>query len=158
VLAAYLQDAAGLPRGLDHARSLVELLDHRLLDVHVLARLHRVDRHRHVPVIRRRDDDGIDIRPRQHFPVVARREEVSAPELFREREPSFVDVGNRHQLDARRLQRRAHVLLAANARADRGKANPVVRRNALRSRRSLRAQDRRCHRRARGDGLEKITS
>jgi hypothetical protein len=105
VLAADLQDAAALPRGVDDAQTLLELLHHRLLDVDVLARFHRVDRHLRMPVIRRGDDDRIDVRTRENLAVVARGEQVCAPGLPGERQAAVVDIGDRDERDAGRLKR-----------------------------------------------------
>ena len=157
VLAADLENPAGLPRRLDDAGPFVERLHDRLLDVDVLGCLHRVDRHLRVPVIRRRDNHRIDVGPRQHLPVVARREHMVAPQLFGERQPPVVDVGGRHQLDPGRAKRRAHVLLAADPQAEHGDPDPIVRRHALRCGPRLCPQERR----RRGDAghrLEKITA
>jgi hypothetical protein len=82
-------------------------------------------------VIRCRDQHRIDVAARQHLAVVARREELIAPALPGERQPSVVDVGGRHQFDAWRPQRREQILLAANPDADCGEADAVVRRRRL---------------------------
>ena len=95
-------------------------------------------------------------RPRQHLAVVARREDLAAPQLFRERQPPVVDVGGRDQLDAGRAKRRAHVLLAADAHAEQRDPDPLVCRHALRLA-GLCAQDGR-RRRDAGNRLEKITA
>jgi hypothetical protein len=46
------------------AAAFLDILAHRLLDIHVLARLHRPDRRQRMPVIRRHDEHGVDIGPR----------------------------------------------------------------------------------------------
>ena len=93
-------------------------MDHRLLAVHILARLHRVHRSLLVPVVRRRDNHRIDVLTRQHLPVVARRKHVPAPQLLAPRQPAVVAVRHRHQPHSRHLQRDLRVPLALYARAD----------------------------------------
>jgi hypothetical protein len=56
-----------------------------------------------MPVVGRGDQHRVDIRPRQHLAIIARGEKLLAPALFGAREPPFVDVGDRHQFDARHL-------------------------------------------------------
>ena len=56
----------------DRARecsALVHGVGNRLFQIDVLARRQCIDRHLHVPVVRRRNDDRIDIL-RQHFPII----------------------------------------------------------------------------------------
>ena len=117
-LAADLENAVGLPRGLDHVRTFFEVLDHRLFDVDVLARLHGVDGDARVPVIRRGDDHGVDVRPRQHLTVIARGEDVVAPHLLRPFQSSVVDIRDGHQFRAGDAERRARVPHALPSRAN----------------------------------------
>ena len=60
-LAPLLHDAAVLLGGGDDQRSFVVDVRDRLLDVDVLAGLHRSQRDRRVPVMRRGDDAGVDV-------------------------------------------------------------------------------------------------
>ena len=116
-------------RRLDHLRPVRVEMDHRLFAVHVLAGLHRVHRDLLVPVIRRADNDRIDILARQNLVVVARGEDVVAPDFFAAREPPVVAVGHRHQLHARHLHGRARIAHALSARANQRDLNMIVRRH-----------------------------
>ena len=102
VLRADLQD---LLVGVDHATQVQRVLDpHRqgLLDVDVLARHDRVDRHRHVPVLGRGDEHGVDVLARQELVVVAIGRDIDllllAALLLRRVEPRLAHVGQRDHL------------------------------------------------------------
>ena len=56
-----LDDPFVLGRRLDHPAAFEDRVGRGLLDVYVLARLTRPDRRQGVPVVGRRDDDGIDV-------------------------------------------------------------------------------------------------
>ena len=101
-------------------------MDHRFFQVHVLAGIHRVHGGLLVPVIRRRDDDGVDVWALQNFAIVARREEVLAPKLLRVCKPAIVAVRDGDNLGVGHLQSRRCILLAPNTRADQGKLNLVI--------------------------------
>ena len=130
-LAAHLHDAAGLFLRLHHAAAVADLLHHGLLAVDILAGIHGVDGDFGMPVVGRGDEHGIDIRPRQHLAIIARGEKLLAPTLFGAREPPLVDVGDRHQFDARHCLRRLGVAGAHTARADQRHADTVVGGNLL---------------------------
>ncbi len=53
-------------RGVEHPLALAEDMRQGLLDVDVLAGGARHDGHQRVPVVGRRDDDGVDVRPVEH--------------------------------------------------------------------------------------------
>ena len=101
-------------------------MDHRLLAIDVLACLHRVHRSLLVPVVRRGDDHGIDVLPRQYLAVIARRKYVVAPHLFAVRQPSVIAVRDRNQLHSRDLDCPSRISLALNPRADQRNLNMVV--------------------------------
>ncbi|TXT25353.1 MAG: hypothetical protein FD138_2956 [Planctomycetota bacterium] len=67
-----LYDSAELFRGGDDQRPFVESVRDRLFDVAVLSRRHRSQRDRRVPVMRRRDDDRIDVLVLNDFFVPSR--------------------------------------------------------------------------------------
>ena len=75
VLVTQLELHARLLHSLDHRQSFCLGAGHRLLAVDVLAGVGRVDRDLCVPVIRRGDHDGIDVRVLEHLGValIARR-------------------------------------------------------------------------------------
>src|SRR5262249_36468943 len=56
-----LDDALVLARRLDHAPALDDVVRDRLLDVDVLAGLAGPDRRQRVPVVRRRDDERVNV-------------------------------------------------------------------------------------------------
>ncbi len=56
-----LDDAVVVRGGLDHPPPFPHRVRRRLLDVDVLARLQRPDGRQRVPVVRRGDDDGVDV-------------------------------------------------------------------------------------------------
>ena len=68
LLHADLDDPVAFLRCADDGLPFLELVCERFLNVDVLARLASIDRHRDVPVIRRRDQDRIDIFSIQNFP------------------------------------------------------------------------------------------
>ena len=60
-----------------------QIVRQRLLDVDILARRARVDRHRHVPVVGRADEHRVDVLAIQQRPVVFRRERLRLGQLLR---------------------------------------------------------------------------
>src|SRR5262249_6265522 len=141
-LAADLQDAPGLLHRGDDAEAFVDLLDHGLLDVDVLARFHRIGGDARVPVIRRADDHRLDVRPCEHLAIVARGEDLAAPDLLRAGEAAVVDVGDRRELDARDAQRAARIGRSLSARADERDAGTIARRRLRLRLQLVRAKDR----------------
>jgi hypothetical protein len=125
-LRAHLQHDAGTALRRDDRLALAERLHHRLLEVDGLLRLEGIDGHLPVPVIGRRDDDGIDVGPRQDLAVVAGGEELLPPTLFRLVEPSGVEIAHGHQLDAGHAKGRGGVSHALDARADERELHAVV--------------------------------
>ena len=85
-----------------------------------------------VPVVGDGEDDGVHVLPRQDFAIVARGEELAAPDFLGASEAAFVDVADRDQFDAAGGQGAARVAAAANAVSDESDANAVVGRDALR--------------------------
>jgi hypothetical protein len=57
-------------RGVVEPEALLERVRHRLLDVDVLPRFHRVDGDRRVPMVRGRDDDDVDVLVLEELAVV----------------------------------------------------------------------------------------
>jgi hypothetical protein len=70
-LGSHLHHPLVLARRRQHRPPLAHARGQRLLDIHVLARLTRHHRRQRVPVIRRRDNDGVDILPIQRRAKVA---------------------------------------------------------------------------------------
>src|SRR4029077_353197 len=63
LLAAGLEDTVVLPRSVDAPLGLCQRQGEWFLAVHVLARLHRLDRGNGVPVLGRGNAHGVDVRP-----------------------------------------------------------------------------------------------
>ena len=93
-------------------------MDHGLLAVHILARVQRLNRDALVPMVGRCDDDGVDILARQHFAIIARGEQVAAPQFFGARQTAVVDVAHCDQLHAGKRYGIARVAHAHAAGAD----------------------------------------
>jgi len=140
---AHLADAGNrtvLRAGLENARVAADRLDHfaplanrernRLFAIHMLARLRGVNGLQGVPVIRRRDDHPINIRPRQQFPVIVDgRAAVKRARLAPRRAdfvhplrpllpPDAVHVAHGHQLRLRMPGQDAQMPAAHRAQAD----------------------------------------
>ena len=71
-----LEDPPAALLRLDYGFAFGDRLHHRLLAIDVLAGVEGVDADAGVPVVRRGDDDGIDVLARQDLAVVARREDA----------------------------------------------------------------------------------
>ena len=100
-LAAHLHNAAGFLLGGDHGFAVLDALHHGLFAVDVFAGVHGVDRNLRMPVVGRGDDDCVDVFARQHFAIIASREQRIAVNLLGAIQPALVNVGDRDQLDAR---------------------------------------------------------
>ena len=115
-------------------------MDHRLFQINVLAGLHRVDRRGLMPVVRGRDQHGIDILARQNLAVVACCKHILSPQLFAVGQTAVVAVSSGNQLDARHLNRDAGIVLSLDAGSDKGKLDVIVRRARRRGLRQQRFQ------------------
>jgi hypothetical protein len=125
-LAADLHDAVLLARRLDDGLALLPPVCHRLLDEHVLAGVHRIERHLLVPVIGDGDDDRLDVLVVEQPPVVAPGAEVGAEDLMGTREVRFVCIGDFHDAGVRDRAGAAEEDLAPDADADDADADTVV--------------------------------
>ncbi len=101
-------------------------MNHRLFEIDILASLHRIDCSLLVPMVRRGDQDGIDVVPGKDLTVIASREEIGAPQLFGVGKAAIVAVGHGDQLHAGNLQRGASVPLALDAGADQCELDDVI--------------------------------
>src|SRR5260370_14585035 len=101
-------------------------VDHRLLTVDVLAGYHGVDGNLLVPVIGRADDHRVHIFSRQDFLVVARGENVIAPEFLAVFETSVVTIGYGNELHTGDLNGGPGLFLALNACSDHGDLDVIV--------------------------------
>ncbi len=101
-LRADLHDAIVLLRGVDHGKSVGDIVRHGLLAIDVFAGVAGVDYDAPVPVIRHRGDDAVDVFAIEQFLVVARgRQAGVAGDFFRQRVAAVVQVGGADALDAR---------------------------------------------------------
>ena len=116
-------------------------MNHGLLAIHVLARLHGIDRDPFVPMIWRSDNDGIDIFTRQNLSVIASGKNVVAPDFLAVLEPAVITVRYGDQLHARNLQRNSSISLTLAPGTDQRNLNMIVSRN-----RRCRLSLRRCQR------------
>jgi hypothetical protein len=114
--------------------------DQRFLNVNILSRLHRRQRDRHMPVIRRDDKDRVDVAPLKHpLILVIRVATLVRPAsrfrrviLFGGRLPIFpafaVNVAHRHHLDSIVPEHRIRVPPHLDAHADQPEVNTIARR------------------------------
>ncbi len=115
------------PRRFDDLRPVRVDVDHRFFEINVLAGLHRIDCRGLMPVVGRRDQYGIHILARQNLAVVASGEHVLPPQLFAVSQTTVVAVSSGDQLHPWHLNRDAGIVLALNARSDKGQLDVVVR-------------------------------
>src|SRR4029077_13106529 len=101
-------------------------VDHRLLTVDVLAGYHGIDGNLLVPVIGRADDHRVHIFSRQDFLVVARGENVIAPEFLAVLETAVVTVGYGYELHTGDSDRGPRVSLALNAGSNQVELDVIV--------------------------------
>jgi hypothetical protein len=124
--ASNLDDAIVRAGRFDHLRSIGVQMDHRLLAIHIFARLHRIDRGLLVPKVGGCDDNGVDIFALQDLGVIARGKNIVAPEFFAVLKPSVITIGHGDKLDPGNLQRDLGISLALATRTDQGELNMVV--------------------------------
>src|SRR5690606_27647297 len=121
-------NALRLAHSLHKPPRLIHGMAHRLLEVHVLALVHGLERDLGVPVIRRRDDDCIDVAPLQDLAVVESTEALEG--FFGSCDPLLVDVASGNDLAAvvlgSNLRKPAGNIIAASASADYGDVDPIV--------------------------------
>ena len=67
---AGLHDASIFARSVDHLAAFPNIVRHRFLHVDILACLYRPDRRERMPVVRRRDGNGVDVRVLEQPPDV----------------------------------------------------------------------------------------
>jgi len=67
---ATLYDAAMIVLRGDHRGAFAQIVRQRLLNIHVLAAAHAATRQRHVPVIGRTDDHGVDVLAIEQGPII----------------------------------------------------------------------------------------
>ncbi len=124
-LAADLDDASGFLFRFDERLAVLDMLDHGLFAVHILARVHGVDGDFLVPMIGCGYDDCVDIRTRQDFAVIARDEDILAVDFLHPREAALIDIAGGYQFGTG-SDGRSDVFRAHAARADDGDLDGVV--------------------------------
>ena len=137
-LHADLDDPVVLARGRQHRLRFDDVDAHRLLHPHVHARLHGFDHRQRMPVIRRVDDDDVEVSLFEQGAIVA----VDARLLLRglsgrddfrgRRHHVAVDIAQRDHFDRRDLHEPQQIALAIPARADQADALRLATRQLLR--------------------------
>ena len=100
LLRARLNDLLGRLDDAHHLGAFFDRVRDRLLDIDVLARLNGVERHHLVPVIRRADQDGVDLAVVEDAPVLGRLERGRAGNLRGLEESRLEHVTDRDDFDA----------------------------------------------------------
>ncbi len=80
-----------------------------------------------MPVVGHADEHGVDVLASQDLAIVDVGIDAAAEDLLGVDPPALVEVGGRHQLDARDLEGRLGVDEADDAHADRGDPDAVIR-------------------------------
>jgi arginase family enzyme len=101
-------------------------LDHGLLAVDVLAGLQGVNGDLGVGVVRRGDDDGVDVVSLKDFPIILGGEEFLAVDLLGPFQAAYVEVGRRQELDPRVSQCGSYVVKALDAHPDTRQSDGVI--------------------------------
>jgi hypothetical protein len=131
ILRAVLHDPIVFPRRVDRGPTFVHVVAARLLDVHILAGLARPDGHERVPVVRRRDRNGIDVLVVERLANVLDLLRLVGPFLLVDLR-EMLGVGPRvgidevHQLDVVHLQIGVGMGMAATVQPGDGDAHPIV--------------------------------
>jgi hypothetical protein len=126
----------------DHPAAFLQRVGEGLLDVDVLARPARVDGLEGVPVVRRGDEDRVDVLVVEKLAVVARGDGLARQFRGPLRPMRLVDVADRHNIDVRVRQRGLDQLPAAVAHADETDPDAFV--GAVRAPDAERRHTRRC--------------
>ena len=135
-LRAHLRGHLGPVVGLADRAGFVHRMGHRLLAVHVLAKLHRRHRRQRMVVVRRADDHGVDVFLLEHLPPVAVTASLAGPlpgrfdGLDRPREGRLFHVAERHDVYARIAEHSAQVRPAAPSGPDQPDVDSLARRHA----------------------------
>src|SRR5581483_5368027 len=129
-LRADLDDTVGSFGGLVKTLRLLDRFGHRLFAVDILARLHRLNRNRRMPVVGGRDDHDVNVLARDHFAVIEGGE-LGLALLFGLVQALAVNVADGDDLGRAGagpdLHRPAHHGAAAPADADATDVDPVIR-------------------------------
>src|SRR5579872_1107141 len=122
---------AGALLRFNDAVTVIDVLHHRLFAVDILARIHRIDGDSLVPVVRRPNNDGVDIFARQHLAIIACGEHVVTPELLSALAAAVIAVAHCEQFDASNEQRVFGVAASLATRSDQCDLDGVVNGNFL---------------------------
>ncbi len=95
-----------------------------------------------MPVIRRRDQDGVHVLAREQGVIVACRERLRLRELLGQLQVRLIDIAQRHHARVGHFRERPHEMPAAPAGADQANVDTLVRPDRLR--RGGKRQRRRC--------------
>ena len=125
-LASDLDDAIVRAGGFDHLRTIGIQMDHRLLAIHIFARLHRIHRDLLVPMVGGSDDDGVNVFALQDLGVVTSGKNIVAPEFFAVLKPAVITIGHGNKLHPGNLHRDLGISLTLATRTDQCELNMVV--------------------------------
>src|SRR5262249_32042875 len=131
ILAADLEYRFGFLLRADHGRPFGNAADHRLFAVNRLAGLHGIDRHPRVPVSGNKDQDGVDVFPRQDLAIVDIGLDLVTEDFLGMRAPALVEIGGSNELDAGNLERTRRIDEADDPHADRGDLKALIRPRSL---------------------------
>src|SRR3972149_2098950 len=84
-------------------------MDHRLFTIHILPGEQCFDAYLLVPVVRCADDDRVDIRPFQDFPVIPGDEDLIAPQFLCFVDSSLIQIADGRNGDPLERKGRLHV-------------------------------------------------
>ena len=112
--------------GLHHRAALADDERQRLLDVHVLPRLARVDCLEGVPIIRRADDHGVEVLQVEQPAIVGEAGWRTTGLPYREVDVRLVDVAHGDDLRVGVRKERVEHLVAAVPQADEPEADAIV--------------------------------
>ena len=134
----------------------------RLFAIDVLAAAGRLDADERMPSFAWRDDDRVDVLPRQELAKIGEAQAGLVAVVLIDRglellERFLADVADRDDADVGHLQESAHVAAAHPADADVPERDAVARRRGLRSGDDVPGHDHRRHRRDRGGAQELAT-
>ena len=124
-LAANLQHPAGVFGGGDDARAFLQRPRHGLFDVDVFAGREGVKDDLLVPVVRRGDDDGVNVFVIEYGAIVANGLDAIAELFFGALQAAVVEIGDGNSFGSRDGQELINQLFAANAAADESEADSI---------------------------------
>ncbi len=127
LLHADLHDALVIVLRIDHGLSFGEVVRERLLNVNVFPGRAGIDGHRHVPMVGRADQYGVDIFAIENLAVLLRRDRLRIGQLLGQIDVHVPNIAYGSDAHARHFYERFHQPAAAAAGADTGDVDGFVR-------------------------------